>query len=71
MAGREELSDPYRVLQVQPDACPQVIDAAFGALREMVLRDRSDDAPRRLARLNAAHRILADPERRAAHDARN
>ena len=62
-------ADPYRVLQVHPDACPEVIAAAFGVLREMVLASDADDAPRRLAELNAAHRTLADPLRRAAHDA--
>jgi heme-degrading monooxygenase HmoA len=70
VAGREGLDlDPYRELQVDPGACPEVIAAAFGVLREMVLRSDDDDAPRRLARLNAAHRTLTDPELRAAHDA--
>jgi hypothetical protein len=60
VAGREGLAppDPYRVLQVQPDACPEVIEAAFGALREMILRSDADDAPARLAELMAAHRAL-------------
>jgi hypothetical protein len=48
------------VLQVQPDACREVVDAAFEALRETILRSDADDAPRRLAELNAAHRALAD-----------
>ena len=70
MAGREGLDlDPYRELQVDPSARPEVIAAAFGVLREMVLRSDDDDAPRRLARLAAAHRTLSDPELRAAHDA--
>jgi hypothetical protein len=50
--------DPCRVLQVQPDACPEVVDAAFAVLREMVLRSDGDDAPRRLAELMAAHRAM-------------
>lgn len=45
-----------------------MIEAAFTVLREMVLRSDADDAPRQLARLGAAHRTLADPGRRAAHD---
>ena len=45
-----------------------MIEAAFTVLREMVLGSEDADAPRRLARLNAAHRTLADPDRRAAHD---
>jgi RimJ/RimL family protein N-acetyltransferase len=70
VAGGEgvDRDDPYRVLQVDPGACPQVIAAAFTVLREMVLRSEADDAPRQLARLGAAHRTLSDPERRAAHD---
>ena len=47
-----------RVLQVAPDACRQVVVAAFGVLREMCLRDESDAAPRRLAELGLAHRVL-------------
>ena len=46
-----------------------MVDAAFAVLREMTLRSDDDDAPRRLARLMAAHRILSDPARRAAWDA--
>jgi DnaJ-class molecular chaperone len=71
VARREVLGgdDPYRELQVHRDACPEVIDAAFAVLREMVLRSEDDDAPRRLARLMAAHRTLSDPARRAAWDA--
>ena len=60
--------DPYRTLQVNPSACPQVIEAAYTVLREIVLRSDDDDAPRRLARLGAAHRTLSDPGRRAAYD---
>ena len=45
-----------------------MIEAAYTVLREMVLRSDDDDAPRRLARLGAAHRTLSDPARRAAHD---
>ncbi len=68
MARREGLSDPYRELQVDPEACAEVIDAAFSVLREMTLRSTDDHAPVRLARLMAAHRTLSDPARRAAWD---
>ena len=69
MAGREGVAGqaaPHLVLQVQPDACPQVVDAAFAVLREMVLRSDDVDAPRRLAELNAAHRALVGPSSRGA-----
>lgn len=71
MAGREVVgqADPYAVLQVARRASARVIEAAFAVLREEVLAADSDDAPRRLAELNRAHRTLSDPLRRAAHDA--
>jgi hypothetical protein len=50
--------DPHRTLQVDPGACDEVIDAAFRVLREMALRDESDDAPARLVALMRAHRAL-------------
>ena len=52
--------EAFRVLQVDPAACRQVVDAAFGALRERCLRDDADDAPRRLAELTLAHRIARE-----------
>lgn len=67
--GETSGDDPYLTLQVDRTACPQVIEAAFTVLREMVLRDDGDDAPRRLAALNAAYRTLSDPARRADWDA--
>lgn len=70
MARGEVVADHYRILQVDPAACPEVIEAAFTVLREMILRADAADAPRRLAELNAAHRVLSHPEGRAAHDAR-
>jgi hypothetical protein len=65
VAGREGVgaapgpADPHRVLQVHPEACPEVIEAAFDVLREMILRSPAEDAPARLAELIAAHRALA------------
>lgn len=48
----------YRVLQVLPHAHPRVIRAAHTALRELVLADPADDAPRRLAEVDRAHVVL-------------
>jgi len=62
-AGPPPGAAPHLVLQVQPDASREVVDAAFEALREMVLRSDAVDAPRRLAELNAAHRALAGDAR--------
>jgi curved DNA-binding protein CbpA len=71
VAGREVVSvheDWYSVLEVAPHARPQVIEAAFGALRELAVRDESDAAPRTLVQLNRAHAVLCNPLRRAAYD---
>ena len=61
--------DHYATLQVDPGARPEVIHAAFEVLRELILVDDSPDAPRLLARLNAAHRVLGDADLRARYDA--
>lgn len=60
----EPTNDHYRVLQVWPDATPEVIEAAYGRLRESA----GDDAERR-AQLDAAYAVLSDPTRRADYDA--
>ncbi|MEW6583870.1 MAG: hypothetical protein AB1416_14040 [Actinomycetota bacterium] len=65
MTGGAHAPDPHRTLQVHPEACPEVVDAAFRVLREKLLREDPPDAPRRLARLNAAHRALSVPGARA------
>lgn len=66
MAGRQELTraEAARILQVDPVACARVVEAAFTVLREMVLGSDGDDAPRRLAELNAARRTMEDPDTR-------
>lgn len=56
-----------RILQVDPAACRQVVDAAFGVLREMCLRDDGADAPRRLAQLTLAHRTAIAGRSRGEH----
>jgi hypothetical protein len=49
-----------RVLQVDPEACPEVIEAAFRVLREHACRDDSPAGGRRLVELNRAHRRLSE-----------
>jgi hypothetical protein len=56
------------VLQVDPLACSEVVEAAFTVLRERLLADPADDAPARLAALNRAHHVLGDAGRRAEYD---
>ena len=60
---------PYQVLNVSPDAEPEVIEAAYKALMKKYHPDRRDGAAARATDLNAAFNILRDPHRRARHDA--
>jgi DnaJ-domain-containing protein 1 len=61
----------YAVLQVSPDACPEVIQAAYRVLARAYHPDVSTvvDAERRTRQLNAAYDVLGDPGRRADYDA--
>jgi curved DNA-binding protein CbpA len=60
-------SDHYRVLQVDPGADVDVIQAAYRVLARRFHPDLAgDDAM--MKRLNAAWEILGDKERRAAYD---
>ena len=61
--------DPYAILQVDRSARPEVIEAAFRVLRELLLSEDPPDAPQRLAALNRAHRTLTETGRRRAHGA--
>jgi curved DNA-binding protein CbpA len=63
--------DPYKTLQVDAEADPEVIRAAY---RRLALKYHPDggetpERSRRMAELNAAWEILRDPPRRAAYDA--
>ena len=63
--------DPYKVLQVDAEADPEVIQAAYRRLAQKYHPDiAGTEAAERMRRLNAAWEILRDPERRAAHDRR-
>jgi len=61
----------YQVLQVDPDAEPEVIEAAFKRLALKYHPDRSSapDAADRMRELIAAKEVLSDPARRRAYDA--
>ncbi|HEX6127501.1 MAG TPA: DnaJ domain-containing protein [Candidatus Limnocylindria bacterium] len=65
------VSDPYRVLQVTPDAEQEVVNAAFRALalKYHPDRDASGAAARRMAELNAAYALVRDPVARGQWDA--
>ena len=62
--------DPYKVLQVDPEAEDEVIQAAYRRLAQKYHPDRAPgpEAAARMVAINAAWDILRDPARRAAHD---
>ena len=64
-------SDLYRVLQVDPSADPEVIEAAYRrlALKYHPDHNRGDSrAEEQMKRINAAFRILGKPDSRAEYD---
>jgi curved DNA-binding protein CbpA len=63
--------DPYKTLQVDPEADLDVIQAAYRRLAYRFHPDRADgeDASRRMVALNRAWELLSDPGRRAEIDA--
>lgn len=69
--GRPEGPTYYQVLQVDPAADPEVIDAAFRRLALKYHPDRAKDAdaPARMRALLEAKACLSDPARRRAYDA--
>ena len=60
--------DPYRVLQVDREALPTVIQAAYQALARLYHPDGSSPNPIRMSNLNRAFELLSDPERRRRFD---
>lgn len=60
--------DPYKVLQVDPDAEPEVVRAAYRALALKYHPDVSTGSQDRMAAINQAWGILRDPAARAAYD---
>ena len=62
--------DAYKVLQIDPSALPEVVEAAFRALARLRHPDLSDmsDASDAMTELNWAYDTLRDPERRIQYD---
>jgi curved DNA-binding protein CbpA len=62
--------DPYRTLQVVPEAEDEVIAAAYRRLARKYHPDVADggDGAARMAAINAAWELIGDPTRRAAFD---
>jgi curved DNA-binding protein CbpA len=66
-------SDYYEILQVSPNADPEVIQAAYRRLAEKWHPDRNPGdraAPEKMRRLNEAYEILSNQEKRRAYDQR-
>ena len=66
--------DLYRVLQVDPSADPEVIEAAYRRLAHKYHPDHNRGDTRaedQMKRINAAFRVLGKPQLRADYDARN
>ena len=70
MADTDEGIDPYRVLQVDPTADHEVIQAAYRALARRFHPDVAPDleTARQMAAINAAFDLIRDADRRAAYD---
>jgi curved DNA-binding protein CbpA len=64
------LPDPYKTLQVDPEAEDEVITAAYRRLARKYHPDvaRDPQAATRMAAINAAWEVIGDPSRRAAFD---
>jgi curved DNA-binding protein CbpA len=62
--------DPYKILQVDPEAEDEVIAAAYRRLARKYHPDTATGAESvgRMEAINAAWEVLGDPKRRAAHD---
>ncbi|MFI5260984.1 MAG: DnaJ domain-containing protein [Candidatus Limnocylindrales bacterium] len=70
MTEADEQVDPYRVLQVDPAADQEVVQAAYRALARQFHPDVAPNAAAadRMAAINAAFDLIRDAERRAAFD---
>lgn len=62
--------DPYKILQVDPEAEDEVIQAAYRRLAQKYHPDRSPgpDGAERMVAINAARALIGTPERRATYD---
>jgi len=67
-----DAADLYKILQVDPAADPEIIQAAYHRLARKHHPDVAPDpgAANRMAAINRAWEVLGDPGRRAAYDAR-
>lgn len=64
------MSDPYKTLQVDPEADAEVVEAAYRRLARKYHPDvnTSPEAAERMKAINAAYQLLHDPVRRGEYD---
>ena len=72
MFRRRDDKDYYEILQVDPRAEPEVIEAAYRRLSQKYHPDNSGNPATgyRVGGLNEAYNVLSDPGRRKAYDLR-
>ena len=67
------MKDYYKILQISPDAAPEVIQMAYKALAKKyhpdLNPDNAEQAQEQMKELNAAFEVLSNPEKRARYDA--
>ena len=70
MAGVAPPTDPYKLLQVDPEADPEIIVVAYRKLARRYHPDVASgpEAAAMMVALNRARDLLLDPARRAEHD---
>jgi hypothetical protein len=68
--GAAQPVSPYKILQIDPSAEPEVVEGAYRRLVAKYHPDRnpSGSAAERVRELTAAYELLSDPERRARYD---
>ncbi len=70
MSAVADVPDPYKILQVDPEAEDEVIQAAYRRLAQKYHPDLSigQAAMDRMVAINAAWETIGDPKRRASYD---
>jgi curved DNA-binding protein CbpA len=65
-----DANDPYKILQVDPEAEDEVIQAAYRRLARKYHPDLAEtpEAAAKMSRINAAWELIGDPETRRAYD---
>jgi len=66
----DDWEDYYEILQVSPDASPEVIKAAYRALAKKYHPDQnsSPEAVEKMKKINEAYQTLIDPQKRKKYD---